>query len=433
MPNSAVVRITQFLPDSYYRYVSMSDLSSVGSIVEQQTSGSNEGSMGFQLLPAIQNPKPVQGQEGIVTDNPEDWSDSPTLAPTLNDWKRYAYGRGDSRYGRLDQYHGVIIEQKDFSREGDYSIEEYQTNMELLLTSLEKNITGEILIEDHERASGEVTVYQYDLVVYASPVPYSYKNPIDTDVSIRLSNYIYPLNSSTITLSLNGETKTGLTVTPFSGGLGGFDALWTNNQDFDYNETVWVEWRVYDTADPANEVVIKYWFRTVRDLTGPRLSSQSPQDDETDVSVDSCIQFTLRDYEHGVNINSLEFYVNNVLIQNSECTIAEISTSDGYSISYCPNKDFLYGDEIPVSIYVEDNSEDKNYSFFVYSFTTEYSDEPRLVGEDPTPCTGYHPINKNISVDIVDGGHGVDSTSIILGVGDETVNPRKAPIIYRED
>jgi hypothetical protein len=268
----------------------------------------------------------------------------------------------------------------------------------------------------------------------ASPEPFSYRNPVDVDVSIRLSNYVNPLNSGTVTLYLEGEEKQNLTITPFYAGLGGFDALWTNNKEFDYDTQIDVEWRVFDEASPANEFVMRYWFKTVPDLTGPRISSMSPADNATGVSVDSCVQFVIRDYEETVNIDTLELYVNNQLAESPELVVTPVSTSDGYTVRYCPEKDFLYGDEVPVSVYVEDTSVSSNYLFHTYSFTTETSSAPRVVNTDPTACRKYKPTTQDVEVDIVDGGHGLDEDSVLFSVDDRVVpNPRKLPIIYRED
>lgn len=386
-------------------------------------------------LAAVQNPSPRTGAASTyyVTENPDDWSDSPTNNPTLPSGLRFSYGRDDNRYGKLDDFVGVVIHNRDFSNSGDYLVQNHTFNGELDFRHLESDFETTHLMQNHETPTGEVTVQQYDLIVLASPSPFSYRNSVSTNVSIRLSNYVYPLDSGTVTLYLEGEEK-NITTTPFYSGLGGFDALWANDKEFDYNTEINVEWRVYDEDTPPNEFVLKYWFRTVPDVVGPRISSVSPEDDETGVAVDTCIEFTLRDYECGVNIGTLELFVNNQEVLSSDMVITALSSSDGYAIRYCPTESFLYGDEIPVSIYVEDTADEPNYLFYTYSFTTETSNAPVIISTDPVPCRKYKPITQDVEIDIVDGGHGLDEDSILFSVDDKTIsNPRKLPIIYRED
>lgn len=387
-------------------------------------------------LDAVRNPVPRSGFESIYyeTEDEDDWSDSPVNNPSLNDNLRFAYGRGGTRYGNLDDYVGVVMHNRDFSNSGDYVEQNHKFEGEFTYSHLDSQFDCDYIVQNESTPTGEATVQQYDLIVLASPEPFSYRNPVDTDVSIRLSNYIHPLNSGTVSLYLEGVEKQNIETTPFYSGLGGFDAVWTNDNEFDYNTQIEVEWRVFDEDSPANEFVIKYWFKTIPDLVGPRIIEVSPVDNQTGVGVDSCLQISLRDYEQTINIDTLDMYVNNQEVTASGLTVTPLSSLDGFNIRYCPPEDFLYGDEIPVSVYIEDVADPPNYLFHTYSFTTEESNAPKVVYMDPQPCRKLKPTTQDVEVDVVDGGHGLDEDSILFSVDDKTVpNPRKLPIIYRED
>lgn len=438
MPVSAKIRITQYgtVEGEYTEQHLPSSLSCINTFVNGV--GSTEGIHNFYHLKDVVNPKPVSGghTDYYVTDDPDNqWSDSPTNAPSLSDTKRYGYGRFGTRYGKLDNFVGVVIHNSDFSKEGEYLVQNHSFSGSQKIYHLDNELSSDLGMYHFATPEGEVAINQYIFALLASPVPFSYKNPVDTNVSIRLSNYTYPLDSTTLELYLDGEKKE-TSSTPFYGGLGGFDFIWYNDENFEYNTQVNVEWRIYDTASTPNLLVFKYWFRTIPDLIGPRISSFSPEDDEVGVSVDTCVSFRLRDYESGVNLNSIELYVNNQLvdINGPYVSVSILSTLDGYEIIYCPPKNFLYGDEIPVSLYVEDSADEPNYLFYTYSFTTEESAAPRVVGANPHACRKYKPITVDVEVDIVDGGAGLDDASILFSVDDEAVNnPRKLPIIYREE
>jgi hypothetical protein len=434
MPNNfSVVHVTQYKPDSYTTGV-RDDLFQWESSIVERTFDEVCGEYNAVSLTRIQNPRPIAGVDGFLTDDPDEWSDSPALAPTLSDNLRFAYGRdGHARYGKLDVYSGVVINQILAGKEGSYNIYEELNKSSIGINSIVKYIDGSVLMEETEQVSNQLYVYQYNFMVSAKPKPFSYKNPINTDVSIRLSNYIYVLNSGTVTLSLDGEDK-DLEVVPFHGGLEGFDATWYNDKSFDYDDQIQVEWNVYDTAVPPNKIIVKYWFRTVRDLTGPRIYNVDPVDDEVSVDVNTCISFDVKDFELGVNINSLEFYVNNILVPLTDMTITVLSSEDGYHVSYCPTTQFLYGDVIPVSIYVEDSSPDKNSLFYVFSFTTEVSSKPLLVENIPRAFDDDVSIETDISVVISDGGSGLEEESTALTIdGVEETEAQKEPIIYRQE
>ena len=432
MPNFSDITIRQYSPGSVGGYVADRDFnwSSEGDCRDSLLGVSTE--IGVQFYYAYQHPRPMF--VSLPYSVSEDWSDSPSNAPFLSDLERYSYGRfGPNRYGKLDNYRGASVRQNYFGMASESLITELITSKDTVIYDIDTGLTNETLVYETEVPFNYTTLNQRNLLLNASPAPFSYKNPVDTDVYIRMGNYVYTLSSGTITLSLDGESKTGLEITPYFGGLGGYDVTWSNDQEFGYNSRVAVHWTVYDSYVPPNKIDFDYWFMTVQDYLGPRFFSFSPQDGDIGVGVDTCISFVVRDYELGINISSLELYVNNVFIPISSMSISETSSGDGYSISFCPPEEFLYGDTIPVSIYVEDNSEEKNYSFYVYSFTTEESLAPNVISQDPRSCIGYVPVDYDVEVDVVDGGGGIDGESIVLIIDSKPAVFRKEPIIYRED
>jgi len=433
MTVESVVRIKQYAPSDGTRDLLDKLISSEGNLTVLDTVGASGANTSVQHLRAITNPSPYGVRTSIYTGDPDAWGDSPDNDPSRPDKFRYAYGRFGTRYGNLDSVGGVIINERDFSREGTYSQTEVEFSGDTSVRDFNYSCDGTLSMQEHERITGDTTINQYSFIVSASPIPFSYKNSIDTDVSIRLSNYVLPLSSGTVTLSLDSEMRAPLEVIPFYSGLGGFDAKWYNDREFDYNHQVFVEWRVFDTDSPPNEIVFRYWFRTVPDSVGPRISGVSPADNSSDIPVDTCVSFTVRDYEKGVNIDTLELYVNNIYVSAEELTITQVSTVDGYTVRYCPPQEFLYGDEVPVSVYVKDLADEPNFLFYVYSFTTESSMPPRVLGHLPRACRKYIPVDTDISVDVVDGGQGLDEGSLRIDVDDNSVGSTKRPIIYRED
>jgi len=283
--------------------------------------------------------------------------------------------------------------------------------------------------------SGDTTVEQFAFLLVASPIPYSIKNPVTSNVYVRLSNSsVFSLDPDTITLRLDSVKKQDLSVVAFFGGNGGFDVTWTNDSNFDYGEQVNVEWEMYDTDSPPNRIVIEYWFRTVEDRIGPRLLNATPADDTTAVSVQTSLIFDITDAETGVDLTSFEFYVNNILVPTTDSSLVVLEITDGYRFTYITAEPYLYGDTVPVVVKVTDNSQNANQSFFIWTFETEGSTAPLLVNMDPAPCsTGVQRI-KTVSFDIIDAGHGLVTSSIVMGIDSTTRDQALLiPIVRRQD
>jgi len=161
----------------------------------------------------------------------------------------------------------------------------------------------------------------------------------------------------------------------------------------------------------------------------------TPGDLANYVPANNNLRFSVQDIESGVDIDSLILYVNNIKAPKDSLSVTEINNGGGYAIVYTPVQDWLYGDLIPVSIFIKDKSKDANETYLSYSFTTIESASPRLINLRPLVCSVAVPTQSNISLDIVDGGHGLNKDSIVLTV--DNVNQGGQilliPIIHRDE
>lgn len=388
---------------------------------------------GAGIYPA-QSPQP-RGR-GFYSGPPDNLSDSPTNAPDLLDRLRYAYGRpnGDTlQYGGLAGDNALVIKQLEFTRTG--VVAEAQDKVadsgHLGVENFQRSST--IAVAENNVRTGDSTLEQFAFLLEANPVPFSIKNPVDSDVFIRLGNHsVYPLASGTVSLRLADYPRSDLLVVPFYGGNGGVDVYWTNNDPFPYGERIDVVWEAFDTATPPNRIIIPYWFVTVDDTIGPRIIWRYPSDDAVGVSIVSSIVFDVVDYETGVDIDALELYVNNLLVPAEQKQY--IAIPGGFRVLYTPPMPFLYGDTIPVVVKVLDLSRARNLGFFVWSFTTEGSNPPVMLNMSPAPCETNVSRIRNISFEIIDGGHGLDASTITFGIDNYQRNGVFiVPIIHRFD
>jgi hypothetical protein len=398
-----------------------------------------------------------QNPKGFVTDDKENWADSPTRQPNLLYRYRFAWGRDNrelfpidgraalslgavgQRWGKLDSVSGQVIYQQELPASATGSIRQFRVQGK---GSVQEKVYS--LSSDFEHIyeiggkTGEVTVEEFPFLLVAVPEPFSIKNPIDTNVFIRLANFTNPIVSGTITLHLDDVLQSNLQVEEFFEGLGGFDVTWVNSFSFDYGAQVNVKWIFFDNDVPANRFIIRYPFYTVQDLAGPRISNLIPADATTDVPIDSIIQFDVEDFELDVDLDSLIIYINSIKIINGQNGIIEtirFENERGYTVRVSVDKPWLYGDLIPVAIFVKDLSPNKNETFFSYSFTTIESFAPRLINANPAACTTSVPVGTDVSVDVIDGGHGLDKDTIVFTVEEveETTEAQTTPIIHRDE
>jgi len=408
-------------------------------------------------LPAVTNPVVRDSPTGWVTLDDENWSDSPTFQLNLLYRHRFSWGRDNRelfpqpglgtltpgspgiQWGNMDGVSGVLIyeEVAAISAEGrvrQFTVEDSGHILDTVITA--SNDFG------HMRTLGtteaDTTVSQFPFLLLAVPEPFSVKNPVDTDVFIRLSNFTNPIASGTINLYLDDALQPDLQVEEFFAGLGGFNVTWNNSFLFGHDATVNVRWEFFDQDVPANRFIIRYPFYTVPDLAGPRISNLVPADEATVVPVAGPFQFDVEDFESDVDISSLRLYVNNVLIEsgiNGTIVTTRFENEQGYTVQFIPEEPWLYGDLIPVAIFIRDTSANENETFFTYSFTTIESTAPRLINLSPAACTVEVPTGTHISADIVDGGHGLDKDSIVFTV--EEIERGGAiillPIVHRDD
>lgn len=447
---SAVVKIEQFDTGDNGGSLHQGDFAASNDSELRQSPFDLQGDLIQGFLPFVSNPGARAAATGWKTESKEDWSDSPANQPFLLYRYRHAWGRdfedigegldlgaAGKRWGNLDNNSGVLLYERVFSPSSSAEVRiiahQASARLDHFVTSKSAELEDLRMIGGTD---GEVTLEQFPFLLVAVPEPFSIKNPIDTDVFIRMSNFTFPIAPGTITLSLDGVDREPLDIVEFFGGLGGFDVTWTNDFLFDYDAQVDVMWSFFDTDVPANQFFLRYPFFTVPDLAGPRIQNLIPDNMATDIPIAGPIQFDVVDFETGVNIDSLVLYVNNLFIEdgiNGTVEITEFTDESGFTIKFTPTVPWLYGDLIPVAFFVEDNAASRNRTFFSYSFTTVESSPPRLLNLNPTACAVDVPTTADIVMDIIDGGHGLNKDTIIITVLEKQREFQLVPIVHRDD
>jgi len=180
-----------------------------------------------------------------------------------------------------------------------------------------------------------------------------------------------------------------------------------------------------------------YLGHTPPDLYPPLRWGSIPADDSTNVAIDADIQLFLSDNGTGVDLASIVMTVEGFTVFNGSSPASYPHTTvtgdaSDYLLSYNPPEDFGYSQQVEITVTAQDLANPPNImATETYSFTTIPDTEPPYVA-DQNPSNGAEniPVNSNISFHIKDDETGVDVSSVIISVEDETVYDGANPAAF---
>lgn len=290
------------------------------------------------------------------------------------------------------------------------------------------------------------TLNQFVFVEDAIPKFWSEKNAIETYIWIRVRPFGFNLNNSTFRFwvrevwsegnsvfdtGYNDVTSAGV-ISNFSagGGLLGIEFRYQPPHNFHYDALVFIHLEVYDTAYAPNFIYLDYWFRCIPDYKSPYLVNLKPGREEQFVPVDTDIYFEIKDDGAGVDIDSLEVFLNSISLSPTE--IVKIN-GNYYSVKCALPNNLLYDKSYFVNVVVADKSPSRNYLRDSYRFYTHESAKPIFIDFDPKLCLRGMGRFYDVSFTVLADHLGVDKNSIRLQVAhkDVTDELKLTPIIYR--
>ncbi len=300
---------------------------------------------------------------------------------------------------------------------------------------------------DDENNVDRVTLNQFVFIANAIPVFWSEKNSINTDIWIKLNPFAADLDTTTFVFKIREVSYAGDTgwvditsqgtISTFDagGGLLGMEFLRpmpSEGHYFHHNAIVYVKLEVYDKAPVPNKLTIEYWFRVIQDYMKPYIVNESPSREEYDVSIDTNISFDILDTGAGVDINTLELFID----QRHKTTFTYTPITDGYHIVYDPPNDFIYGSTVFVAVRVDDKAGADNTVYDGWRFHCVDSVPPWFDREhyEPGICkTGVSRYNRDIALQVYGVGDGVSKESIEVHVDGIRRDMLITSVVYRED
>lgn len=287
-------------------------------------------------------------------------------------------------------------------------------------------------------------INQFVFVQEARPVFYSEKNSIDTDIWLRLRPFAFSLDASTLKIEIKEYSYAGKedwrditsegTITAFDagGGILGLEFLWLGAESFHHAGVVYVRIEVYDQSPIAgglgNKVKVDYWFTIVPDFRAPFLDNISPARAAEDVDPATTISFDIKDLGAGVDINSLEVFVDYRQID----PVITRYDKNHFSIFYAPPDPFINTDEVDVHVKVNDIQSNillDGYRFNIIKGAAPWFDRDNFI---PRLCQYGMPRTYNyVSVQVYGMGDGIDPNSIELHVDATSRDFSMESVVYR--
>ncbi|MBM3473205.1 MAG: hypothetical protein FJX75_08065, partial [Armatimonadetes bacterium] len=174
--------------------------------------------------------------------------------------------------------------------------------------------------------------------------------PIDTNISFELTDDHSGVDPASIHVTVNGTNVSGALQ------IGGTPALTTvlynPPADFDWGETVTVTVDASDVAGNAMSTV-QYSFTTLPDVSSTVIDQLTPADQATNVPVDTPIAFRVSDNISGVDVASVELFIDNAPITLTGANFKQLSPTS-YMVTYDPPTNFANGQSVKVRATAKD-------------------------------------------------------------------------------
>ena len=290
----------------------------------------------------------------------------------------------------------------------------------------------------------DATINQFRFLLDARPTFWSEKNSTDTDIWVKLAPFGFNLDASTLSFKVREASYAGDTGyveykgTPYlstvtfdaGGGLLGIEVTCDPPGLFHHNAVVYVRLEIYDTAIPPNKIWLDYWFKILPDYKAPYIINEYPAREAFDIAVDTHIEFDIYDQGVGVDIDSLEVYVNNRI---KGVTITPIA--GGYHVYYQPASTFQYGQSVEVSVRAQDASDNANKLFDTFRFHCVGSTGPWFDMDSIYPENCKYGVYRHlgyIAMNVYEvDDTGLNRNTIRVTIDDIERQMRVTPIIYR--
>jgi hypothetical protein len=300
------------------------------------------------------------------------------------------------------------------------------------------------------KVNGQEVTDKIDITLITGGAELMYQPEEEFELNSRVSIYVYATASPTVTRTFARNTPSESIYVQISGDIstfqpGGMLELGPNPADESESAEVLaivssdiimlknVTTYDYVGGDAIQYVYsdypleLNYWFDIVNDFYPPTIFNMYPYEGMTNVDHNHWIRFEIQDVGLGVDISTLIFTVNNLVVYPD---IYKYS-NNWYQVIYTPPQPFYYNSTVSCFVTVADLSTEQNRGFAVWSFKTGEAENPIIL--NPEPSFGAWPISlkSDITFDVYGRAGGVNFSSLVTTVDGKEFVPLMYPKIYR--
>lgn len=287
-----------------------------------------------------------------------------------------------------------------------------------------RNISNDCPLSQRAFLQDITTINQFIFLLFALPLPFSIKNPLDTNILIRIIGFgTIPLDVPSLIFKVNGiDISEQVVVTPFGGGL---QLDYNPIQNFNYGSTVAIEISILDTDNPPNLISIDYTFDTIDDFLAPTLLELFPSNNSENNSTDTVIYAIIEEDETSLDLNSIKFFVEGIEVPFEIINITDIS----YQLLHRPMCSFTNNVNINVALEVSDVF--GNTLELQWSFKTRESSDVLFINKIPKECQVFVPVDSTICVTALGKEDGIQIENSSLNISGKDVKFMLKPKVYR--
>lgn len=286
--------------------------------------------------------------------------------------------------------------------------------------------SGIVLLDQGTDISEITTLDQYIFLIYALPVPYSKKNPVDSSILVRIVGFgSTALDESTLVFKVNNvDVTSSILVTPFSNGL---QLEYSPTSNYAYSSTVSVYIEIDDLHIPSRTITTSYTFDITGDYKSPFIAEVYPPDKSIDNLINTDIYAIIQDNETGVDTTSIEMYVSGKKINNFNI----IQQGSSIKVLYQPEDRLPYGTEVTTAVYARDmegNDINSSWSFFIRD-----SAGVLFTSKLPKECSVLVPVDTDVCFEVFGLEDGINLASLSLNIDNTDRVYILAPKVYRKE
>lgn len=221
----------------------------------------------------------------------------------------------------------------------------------------------------------------------------------------------------------------------YTGNISPNSNIKTNSGYYQYNTSYTAEVTLSDLGNPTVHSHTETWsFTTEDDSAAPYVDTRSPADNAVGVSSDGNVSFHVKDYKSnagvigglGVDVDTITIRVSGDVsgVRNLTCASSGVVCVDAnlkdITVTVNPEANFAENETVTVTINASDLHSPANTMVpDMYSFTTADSAAPTISSISPAPYSISNTSTTNVSFHLVDGGSGVDLSSLLVNIDGE--------------